>query len=190
MKSKAQFEKWASVGLGVVCLILVLNLVFRGGFKAGSPKPAAPAVKPPPGTRARAAAAPASRSGDELARYNPVVRLDLLEEIQKRADPKVDRDPFEFVAKAPPPKPAGTVAAAAAPVTPAPPPPPPPPPLKAVGYTEKGGVREAIVTLEDQVFVIHEGETFAKRFQVIRITPSQVEINDATTQQNIRLPFS
>jgi hypothetical protein len=38
--------------------------------------------------------------------------------------------------------------------------------------------------------VIHEGETFAKRFRVLKITPNQVEVNDETTQQNIRLPFS
>ena len=35
MKSKSHLEKWGSIGLGLVCLILVVNLVFRGGFKTG-----------------------------------------------------------------------------------------------------------------------------------------------------------
>lgn len=186
MKSKSLMERWGSIGLGLVCLALVLNLVFRGGFKTGSAKPVAPAPRTAPVARGRTAT---QQTFDDLAQYNPVVRMDLLEQIAARPEAKITRDPFEFEAHEPPPQPQ-TSAAAPAPA-PAAPQAPPPPALKAVGYTEKaGGSREAIVSLDDQIFVIHEGETFAKRFRVLKITPSQVEVNDETTQQNIRLPYS
>ena len=187
MKSKSHLEKWGSIGLGLVCLILVVNLVFRGGFKTGSAKPVAPAPRPAPAARGQAEA---QRPLDDLARYNPAIRMDVLEQIAGRPEVKIARDPFEFEAHGPPPK-APTSATASPAPQPAAPQAPPPPPLKAVGYTEKtGGAREAIVSLDDELFVIHEGETFAKRFRVLKITPNQVEVNDETTQQNIRLPFS
>jgi hypothetical protein len=186
MTSKPQIEKWVTVLLGGVCLILALNLAFRGGVKVLGTRPTVAALKPSSGGRVRSTL---PRDPDELARYDPSVRTDRLNEIQSRPAPKVARNPFEFVVKEAPPK-AQEVAAGGAPAQPAPPSSPPPPALKALGYSEKGGgVREAIVSLEDQIFVIHEGETFAKRFKVLRITTNQVEVSDETTQQNIRLPF-
>jgi len=186
MKSKSQLEKWGSGILGVLCLILVANLVFRGSSKPGSTRPATSAMHPSAATHARSLP---TQTGDELSRYDPAVQLDALKEIMARPEPKIGRNPFEFPAKEAPPQPKREETASG-PGTPAPPAAPPPPPLKAVGFTEKsGGVREAIVSLEDEIFVIHEGETFAKRFKVLKITPSQIEVNDETTQQNIRLPF-
>jgi hypothetical protein len=59
-----------------------------------------------------------------------------------------------------------------------------------VGYTQSGGGSgEAFVTLQEELFVVHEGETFAKRFRVVRLTPAVVEVFDETTQQTIRLPI-
>ena len=186
MKSKSQLEKWGTGILGVLCLILVANLVFRGSSKPESVRPAAPAAHTSAATHSRSLP---TQTADELARYDPAVQLDALKEIMARPEPKIGRNPFEFPVKEAPPQPVST-AGPAAPGPAARPAPPPPPPLKAVGYTEKsGGVREAIVSLEDQIFVIHEGETFAKRYKVLKITPSQIEVNDETTQQSIKLPF-
>jgi len=184
MKTGGQFEKWVAGFLAVVCVALVLNMVFRSGAKAGGSRP--PARTAPPAAQPRAGSAPA-RSSDELARYDPRVRLDMLEEIQKRPLPKLSRNPFEFEAlAAPPPKPGP----GPQPV-PAPPPKPPPPPLKVVGVTQKaGGVNEAIVSDDQEIYIVHEGETFAKRFRVRKITPTQVEIDDETTHDTIRLPIA
>jgi hypothetical protein len=77
-----------------------------------------------------------------------------------------------------------------APAAPAPPAPPAPPPLKAVGYTEKaGGVKEAIVSDDQEIYIVHEGESFAKRFRVLKISPAAIEVDDETTHQTIRLPI-
>jgi len=184
MKTGSQIEKWVAGFLGVVCLALILNMVFRSGARAGGTRP--PARSAAPAARARAGSGVAAGS-DELARYDPRVRLDLLKEIQDRPLPKLARNPWEFEARAA----RAPQAKGEAPVAPAPPPKPPPPPLKAVGVTQKsGGINEAIVSDEQEIYIVHEGETFARRFRVVKITPSQVEIDDDTTHETIRLPIA
>ena len=185
MKSGSQFEKWVAGFLGVVCVALILNMVFRSGAKATGSRPPVHNVPDPP--RPRVGSAPAQIT-DELARYDPKVRLDLLEQIQKRPLPKLSRNPFEFEAVAAPPSKPGTTALPAVPTAP---PKPPPPPLKVVGVTQKGGgVNEAIVSDDQEIYIVHEGETFAKRFRVRKISPTQVEIDDDTTHDTIRLPIA
>jgi hypothetical protein len=185
MTSKGQAGKWITAGLGVVCLVLVVNLVFHGGNRAATTKPGAR----PASSAATPARSAAERSADELARYDPAIRLDEFKTIQGRPQAKLGRDPFEFVARPVAPRPS-EVAAAATSGPQAPPAPPPPPPLKALGYSEKsGGIREAIVTFQDELFVVHEGETFARRFRVTKLSPAQIEVSDETTQQTIRLPI-
>jgi hypothetical protein len=180
MTGKSQFEKWAAGFLAVVCALLILNLVMRGGSRGGSARRAAPATSPGGHGRARAL-----RSIDELARYDPAIHLDQLKELEGRPLPKLARNPFQFVLHEAPKQEQATGAAPA----PSKPAPPPPPPIKAVGYTEQaGGLREAIVMAQDEIFVVHEGETFAKRYHVVTISPSQVEVTDENTQQNVRLP--
>jgi hypothetical protein len=180
MTTKSQTEKWITAGLGVVALILVVNLVFRG-------KPARAPVKAA-ASPAAAKTAPSRSAISELERYDPALQLDRLKAIEKRTPSSLKRNPFEFVTRevAAVPGPAG-LAPASAPQVPAP---PPPPPLKAVGYTQSGsGTGEAFVTLQEELFVVREGETFARRFRVVKLTPTQVEIFDETTQQTIRLPI-
>jgi hypothetical protein len=122
---------------------------------------------------------------DELARYDPGVRLDLLKELQNRPLPRLARNPFEFeVRRTAPTEPTTPAAAPAASAPPA------PLPLKAVGYTEKaGGVKEAIVSDEQEIYIVHEGESFAKRFRVVKISPAAIDVDDETTHQTIRLPI-
>jgi len=183
MRGKGQLEKWATGFLGVVCLLLVLNLTLRNGVKAGASRATLPSRVVPAASRSQALA---DRVADELARYDPGVRLDLLKELQSRPLPKLARNPFEFEAKPAPATPPESAAAPAAPT----PPPPAPPPLKAMGYTQKaGGVNEAIVTDDQEIYIVHEGEIFAQRFRVLKISPSAVEVDDETTHQTIRLPI-
>lgn len=183
MRVKSQLEKWATGFLGVVCLLLVLNLALRNGVKAGASRAALSSRPAPAATRSQPLP---DRVADELARYDPGVHLDLLKELQSRPLPKLARNPFEFEAKAAPPTP---LASSAGPAAPAPPPTPAPPPLKAMGYTEKaGGVHEAIVTDDQEIYIVHEGDTFAQHFRVLKISPSAVEVDDETTHQTLRLP--
>ena len=182
MTGRSQGEKWAIGILGVVCLLLVLNLVLRTGVKAGASRTTLPGRVSPAASRSPALS---GRVADELARYDPGVRLDLLKELQNRPLPKLARNPFEFEAR----RAALAESTTLAPVA-TPPAPPAPPPLKAVGYTEKaGGVKEAIVSDDQEIYIVHEGESFAKRFRVLKISPAAIEVDDETTHQTIRLPI-
>jgi hypothetical protein len=85
----------------------------------------------------------------------------------------------------------------AAPALPAPAPgvvsltaPPAPPSVKltVLGYVEKPGVgREVLISQNSEVYVTHEGATFADRFKVLRITPTLVEVLDTYTHQSLQL---
>ncbi len=181
MRQTSKNEKWAIVFLGVVCVYLAWRLVASNGVRAGMPRPTFTSY---------ASALERQRAFDfglhqELSRSDPAPKLNLLKEIEARPLPRISRNPFEFPAP-PRTKPANE----AAPTPPAPPPPPPPPPLKALGYTEKkGGTREALVADEQEIYVVHEGDTFASHFRALRISSTTVEVEDVSTHQIIQLPI-
>ncbi len=183
MKVTSHLEKWASGVLGAVCLLLLVNLVLQfGGARAGASRPTMPAVQPGGPGRLQTVH---SGGVDELARYDPVVRLDQLKQYQERPLPKMSRDPFEFVQTRLAPHPVETVTP-----PPAEPTGPPPVPLVGVGYAEKaGGVREAYVSDGEEIYVVQEGQTFAKNYKVLKITSAMVEIEDETFHRTVQLPF-
>ncbi len=182
MKLPAGINKWGSAVLGVVSLLLVANLVgqYRGmqpGNSRANPSPAS--VSP---TRAGKAS---SHAADDLTQYDPVVHFDALKALDSRPLPDEDRNPFDFVGGAPPPDVKKDV-----PVPPAPPAPPPPPPLKAMGYNElPGGKKEAMVTYNDDLVVVHEGDLIGTKFKVVKIDPTKVVVEDGETQKTLELPF-
>ena len=183
MKLPAEIGKWGSGVLGAVSLLLGVNLVmqFRGTRAADSrPHPAVPhAAQARPGQ-------PAPRAADDLARYNSVVNLETLKELDARPLSGLDRNPFDFVAPPAPMVKPGQ-AAAAPPVAP---PPPPPVLLKPMGYNEMpGGGKTALTTLDDQVYVVHEGDVVAARYKIVKITPTTLTVEDATSHQTVDLPF-
>ena len=203
MKFTGRIEKWAVGVLGAVSLMLIVNLVVRYNQMRGGARHRAAVSPVTPllhaSTRAGAgrshakAGAPAGAKAtagkqkltDELSRYNSVVKLDLLKEFEERPLPELKRNPFEFVTVPTPASPVQTAGQAPAPA----PPPPPPVTLKVMGYSEGvGGVQEAMVSDEDQVFVVHAGDSVGGRYKVIKITPTAVTIEDATGHQTVDLP--
>jgi len=172
-----------------VSLALAVNLVLH--ISRGHARDTRPRATTPPRAKATTLPAPKAPAGkqkvsDELSRYDPVVKLDLLKELDDRPLPVLDRNPFEFVSA-----PAPVALAQNVPPTQAPQPPPPPPvTLKPIGYSEgKGGVKEAMVSDEDQVFVVHEGDSVGTRYKVIKITPTVITVEDTTIHQTVDLPI-
>jgi hypothetical protein len=191
MKGTGHIQKWGAGLLGAVALVLLVNLVLQ--LNRGRTGNTRPGAGTPPRTKASAVPGAKSAAGkqkipDELSRYDPVVKQDLLKEFEDRRLPELRRNPFDFLAAPTQASPVqAAVQAAAAPQ----PPPPPPVTLKLMGYSEgKGGVREAMVSDEDQVFVVHEGDSVGTRYKVIKITPTVVTVQDATLHQNVDLPVS
>ncbi|MGE5325967.1 MAG: hypothetical protein ACM3NO_02915 [Deltaproteobacteria bacterium] len=174
-----QAEKWGIRVLGIVCLALVASLGWRIFASSSSKVDAAQS-----GAAQRGTASPAKH--DDLQRYNPQLNLALLKQIESQPLPKTARNPFEY-----PPPPAPPVQPSQVAPAPPPPPPPPPPPIKAIGYSVKAGnIPEAVVMDEQDIFVVHVGETFANRYHVLAISPDRVDIQDATTQQTVHLPIA
>jgi hypothetical protein len=140
----------------------------------------APASAPSPH-----AAKGSSHATDDLAQYDPTVHFAALKALDSRPLPDEDRNPFEFVGEAAPPPPKQP-----APPPPAPPPPPPPLPLKAMGYNElPGGKKEAMVTYNDDLEMVHEGDMIGTRFKVVKINPTSIVVDDGDTHKTIDLPF-
>ncbi len=183
MKEKIHLEKWATISLGVVSLVLLLNLVRQfSGVNAGTWRPILRSAR---AQRLAPLHKVSLKSVDEFSHYDPVLRLDVLRDLQARPLPKLDRNPFEF---APTPEEVKKkLEAARAATEPPPPPPPPPVPLKALGYSENNKGKEAYLTDEQEIYVVHEGEEFARRFKAIKITPTQVEIEDESFHRTVQL---
>ncbi len=182
-KMTTQLEKGATAFTAVVCLFLFLNflnMVIRGGVRASAPRPTLTAVQNP---KVMLAARAPHRAPDELARYDPELNLEELKELDARPLPEVKRNPFEF----PPAGPAPQAAAATAVNVP---PPAPPLPLQAVGFTQAAdGKPEALIKDGEDLYVVATGETFAKRYRVLSLSPSKVEVQDVTTGQVAQLPI-
>ena len=183
MKMKAGVRIAVVAVLGVVAFLLVANLVsqfreFQPGFARTSPTPAAPAKGEGKG---------AARAGEGLAQFDPTVHFDAWKELEARSLPDEDRNPFEFVGGQPIMSPKQIAAAQkAAP----PPPPPPPPPIKAAGYNElPGGGKEAMVSYNDDIVVVHEGDMIGTKYKVTKITPAMVVVEDNEEHKTLELPF-
>jgi hypothetical protein len=184
MKIKGATEKWAIGALGLVCLLLVMNMV-RGGSPAAQEKRNTP-PGPAPETRQTRAVPPDAK--DELSRYNPEIKLDLLSDIQQRELPTFARNPFEFPKPKELPLPVGpSLPTATANNTP---PPTPTLPIRMLGYSEKaGGMKEGIVEDDEGIYVVHVGETFNKRYKVNKLVTTSASIYDEVTHQTVELPI-
>jgi hypothetical protein len=196
MKLSGQIEKWGIGILGVVALLLAVNLVVQYNHMRARAKHPAVKARPHAVVGAPVVKQPAiERAPDDLSIYNSIVKLDLLEKFEERSLPALHRDPFTFVAVAAPVRVQAPGEAAA----PAPAPPPPPLNLKVMGYSEgKGAAGEAMVELcaascetsspDDQVLVVHAGDSVGSRYKVIKINPTVVTVEDAAIHQTVDLP--
>lgn len=182
MKLSAAIQKWGSAVLGLVAVLLVANLVaqYRSWQPGNSRAHASPSVASP-----ATAEKTTSHAADDLAKYDPSIHFDALKDLDARPLPDQPRNPFVFVGEAaplpPPPK--------AEPPKPAPLP-PPPPPIKAMGYNEiSPGKGEAMVTFNQDVLVVHEGDSIGDKYKVVKITSTAIVIQDVETQKQTELSF-
>ena len=204
-----RFEKWGVFVLGAVSLALIVNLVIqyqRLGAESKRPvinrvaaknrglKPAGAKTSPKAKVNAPASAQaagakpvgkPAGKVPDELARYDSVLEVDLLKKYEERPLPELDRNPFAFVTA---PLPVAQVQSPSAPPQPQAPP-PPLVTLTVMGYSEgSAGASEAMVSDQDQVFVVHAGDSVGTRYKILKITATAVTVEDSASHQTVDLP--
>ena len=183
---------WAAV-LGVLAVLAVayeLIPMFIGSSEpASSAQAAAPIATRPtarPGTK--------SRKKPKVESLDPTLRLDLLATSEQTLYEGNGRNIFVSQAEVVIPQPAPLVVTDAPkedPYHPPTPPPPPPIPLKFYGFASSAGEPKKIfLKLGDDVFVAGEGEIVDRRYKVVRISPTSVEIQDVLNSgppQNIPL---
>lgn len=147
-----------------------------------------PATKP-------AAAAENTKKGKALvSSLDPTLRFDLLAQSENRQYAGSGRNIFEFGYEPPPPPPKPppkTKEQIDKENEPPPPPPPPPINLKFYGFASKPGESKKIfLSSGEDVFIASEGEVVNRRYRIIRISPSSVEIEDTLNNNRQIIPLT
>ena len=177
--------------IAMVVLLAILALVAVYEFSgSGTSSAAAPASSAP-------GPAQKSQTGSQLAQndLDPTLHRDVLEasrrvkyeaggrNIFEMEAPKIEQPKFD-VRQTPPP----------GPPTATPTPPPPPIPLKYYGYANKPGEARKIFLSEGErnnsvVFIAKQGDIVDRRYKVVQIAPTSVQIEDVlyNNKQNIPL---
>jgi hypothetical protein len=74
-----------------------------------------------------------------------------------------------------------------------PPPPPPPPPitLQFFGFASKPGEPKKVFLAQgDDVFIAQEGDIVNRRYKILHITPTSVEVEDVLYNNRQTLPLT
>jgi hypothetical protein len=187
---------WAIV-LGVIAVLLVAYEVIPmfSGPSAASSAPSAPAVVPTIATRPTPKSGSKSGKKTRAESLDPTLRLELLASSEDIKYSGLGRNIFVSQAEAPPtPIGNGTTDHAkkdAVTYTPPPIPQAPPIPLKFFGFaSQPGEPKKIFLSQGEDVFIAGEGEIIDRRYKIIRISPTSVEMQDVVNSgpsQNIPL---
>jgi hypothetical protein len=164
---------------------------FRGGDENSAPaaNPATTAPRPS-STAARGSSTGAARKTayPQLAQtLDPTLRFDLLKSSEDVTYKGSGRDIFRSQPEPPPiPKPVTPD------VKPGPPVPPPPPPidLKFYGFaSRKDGYKRIFLSKGEDIFIAKEGDIVDRRYKIVHIGQSSVDVEDVLTNNRQTLPL-
>jgi len=185
---------WA-IALGVLAVLLLAYQFFPMMTETSSPGSSAQAAPPiVPRVPARAGGKPGKK--DRVESLDPTLKLDLLATAEQTQYEGNGRNIFVSQAESVEiPKPIAPAeidpSKAEDSYKPPTPPPPPPIPLKFFGFASKPGEPKKIFLSQgEDVWVAGEGEIVNRRYKVIRISPTSVEMQDVVSSgppQNIPL---
>ena len=177
--------------LMIVALLVVGNSLFGGG-SSPAPGTAATSVAAVPDTPARVITG--KRGTKKIApprSLDPTLRYDWLKVSEDKKYEGNLRNIFRAEVEIPQP---------VAPVAPdntaqetGPPQPPPPPPitLKFFGFANKAGEPKKIFLSQgEDVFIAREGDIVDRRYRVVHITPTSVEIEDVLNNNRQSIPLT
>ena len=177
-----------AIALMVLALILVGGLMFSSG--GSSPRAAAPATDAP-----AAAARTKGKSKKLIATarsLDPELRYDWLKASEDtkyqgngrnifEAQEVVIPTPVAKATKAPPPPPPQDTG----------PPPPPPINLKFFGFANRPGeAKKVFLEQGEDIFVASEGDIVNRRYKVIHIAPTAVEVEDVLNNNRQSIPLT
>lgn len=183
----------AAIVLMVLAVFGVYSLLSRPKTPAAAPA-AAPATASArrPATR-RGASRGTAPAGENL---DPTLRLDLLRASEGMKYEGTGRNIFRGEGGGELPKPAANplkdAAAKPAPPVPTGPPPPPPINLKFYGFANRPGdpAKKVFLSEGDNIFIAGEGEVVNRRYKVVKIGQSSVEIEDLLYNNKRTIPLT
>jgi hypothetical protein len=129
----------------------------------------------------------------QVAALDPALHFEWLKDSEAQLYKGGERNPFREYEPPPPPpeKKGGTEVGDSGPKPPPPPPPPPPINLKFYGFASKAGEKKRIfLTNGDDVFIASEGDVVSRRYKVLHITNTSVEIEDVLNNNKQTIPLS
>ncbi len=173
-----------AAGLLVVAAFALYNWLHNGDEVASVP--AATVTNAP----AKAAGKPSRKGGPvQLAQsLDPTLRLDLLKSSEDVTYKGSGRDIFQ---SQPEPEAIPQPVKKVIDTGPPPPPPPPPIPLKFYGYSgNKSGPKQVFLSKGEDIFIAKEGQIIDRRYKILKIGPSSVEVEDVLTNNRQTLPLT
>ena len=172
--------------LMVIAVAVIANALFGGGGTGSG------ATTPAP-IDLSAASAPALRKGKKAAMprsLDPRLRYDWLKASEDKKYEGNSRNIFRAEADIPAPV-APVVADTKHDSTPPPPPPPPPINLKFFGFANKAGeAKKIFLSQGEDVFIAREGDIVDRRYRVVHIMPTSVEIEDVLNNNRQNIPLT
>jgi hypothetical protein len=175
-----------AVGLLIVAVVLLIHAFYGGGEEPSTPTPA-------DNTSAQAKhAGPGAHKATHLMlahSLDPSLRFDLLKSSEDVTYKGSGRDIFHSTPE---------VADIPKPMTPdvqpqGPPPKPPPPPIDLKFYGLAGprnGSKRIFLLKGEDIFLAKEGDIVDRRYRIVHIGPTSVEVEDVLTNNTQTLPFT
>jgi hypothetical protein len=182
------------VTLGVLGGIALLMLGYEFWPSSSTPVPAtAQTASTPAGTRPGVRRTASGKIVPVVEpRLDPTLDLNLLSQSEEIKYAGNGRN--IFVAGSVPiekPKRNGTDTQAAGPQVPPPPPPPPPITLKFFGFANRPGeTKKVFLAQGEDVFIAGEGDIVDRRYRVLHISPTAVDVEDVLNNNRQSLPLT
>lgn len=201
--SENKNKTYAALALGVLALAMVVYRISNpAGLGSASSAPTTPQTTSPqpvatPGRTAapkrpttRVSTTAGGKKQSLAASLDPTLRLNLLRSTEETKYTGNARNIFQAYVEIPkvvaPP-----VKQAVVPTGPPPPPPPPPINLKFFGFASKPGEPKRIFLSQgEDVFIAGEGDIVDRRYRILHITPSSVEVEDVLNNNRQSIPLT
>lgn len=182
--------------IAVVLMVIAAGLIAQWLFSSGGASSAAaiPSASSVPAVHTRATRTAHGKKIPTVERsLDPTLRLDLLMASEDTKYEGKGRDIFRAEAEVIPKAKFPAIVAHQAPPDPGPQLPPPPPPinLKFYGFASRPGEPKKIFLSQgDDVFIAGEGDIVDRRYKVLQISPTSVEVEDVLTNNRQSIPLT
>jgi hypothetical protein len=186
---KLGLENKKETAVAIVLLVVAVYALYSWlrPSDEGTPAPAATSAALP---AAKQPAKPGAKKGPVLLAQSldPTLRMDLLKTSEDVSYKGVGRDIFQ---NQPEPVPIPQTKQPVIDPGPPKPPPPPPIPLKFYGFSgNKSGPKQVFLSKGDDIFIAKEGQIVDRRYKILKIGPTSIEVEDVLNNNRQTLPLT